>query len=273
VASRASGFVTGVADGSGNFTIYNVAAGSYQLNAYAAGYQYDTLTTDVAAQEKVTGLVFTASEGALPTVSGNVNIVNAPGGSLTSVVLIVEETFSDTFVRGEVPPGLRAGDVSGAFSIPNVPPGKYVVLAAFENDDLVRDPDPNIGGTQIVHIEVVSDDVALSESFKVTEALETQSPGAEQPEGVSAKPSFVFADDSSEQGYQVYVYNAFGEEVWKNEQIPGVSGDKWVTVAYEGPALEEGMYYQWRAVSIGKKGDPITTTEDLRGLFFLGTNK
>jgi hypothetical protein len=35
-----------------------------------------------------------------------------------------------------------------------VPDGKYVALAAFENDGLVRDPDTSIGGTQIVHLTV-----------------------------------------------------------------------------------------------------------------------
>ena len=65
-------------------------------------------------------------------------------------------------------------------------------------------------------------------------------PGAEQPETVDATPTSEWADDSVE----------------------------WVTVEYGGPALEVGMYYQWSATSV-KKDVPITTTEDLRGLFYL----
>ncbi len=35
-------------------------------------------------------------------VTGNVQIVNAPGGSLTSVILVVEDTFDANAARGEV---------------------------------------------------------------------------------------------------------------------------------------------------------------------------
>ena len=93
------------------------------------------------------------------SVSGSVSIVNAPGGSMTSVVLVVASTFNEAMKRGEVPPGLRAPkagvpSVSGAFAIDGVPDGNYVVLAAFENDSLVRDPDTSIGGTQIQRVQI-----------------------------------------------------------------------------------------------------------------------
>ncbi len=63
-----------------------------------------------------------------------------------------------------------------------------VVLAAFENDGLVRDPDTSIGGTTIVHIEVMAGQtqVDLAESFKVTGALDVVSPGADTIEIVRA---------------------------------------------------------------------------------------
>lgn len=270
VAEAGGAGLTGVADADGAYAVLNVPAGSYNLRAYAAGKQYAPITAAVEAGATVDGADFAAPAGATATVSGNVNIVNAPGGSVTSVVLVVEETFSDTFVRGEVPPGLRAGDVTGAFTISGVPDGRYVVLAAFENDGLVRDPDTSIAGTQIVHIDVAGADLPVPDSFKVTEALAVTSPGAEAPEAVTGTPTFVFADDSSEDMYAVVVFNSYGELVWEKNDVPSVSGGGVVSVPYEGPALEAGLYYQWRATSL-KDGVPKSTTEDLRGLFYTGS--
>jgi hypothetical protein len=164
--------------------------------------------------------------------------------------------------------------VSGDFSIQGVPEGRYVVLAAYENDDLVRDPDTNISGTGFVHIEVLAGEaeVVLDESFKVTEALATVAPGANGPETVGSAPTLEWADDSSEDWYDVRVFDAFGEEVWNSLEVPGVSGQDTVKVDYEGP-LEPGMYYQFRVSSWRQPGNgdaaPISTTEDLQGVFFL----
>ena len=191
---------TGFTDSEGNFTVFNLPAGTYAVSGYAAGIQLDPVTVTLSAGEEKDGIDLEESERSLSRVSGNVQIVEAPGGSLTSVVLAVESTFTPDAARGQVPPGLRAENVSGDFTIENVPDGKYVVLAAFENDGLVRDPDQTIGGTNIVHIEVpdpVTDTVTLSESFKVTEALAVIRPGADYPEAVSTpSPTFMWATAS-----------------------------------------------------------------------------
>ena len=79
-----------------------------------------------------------------------------------------------------VPKGLRIGNITSDFVIKDVPDGKYVVLAAFENDGLVRDPDVAIGGTQIAHITVAGQAQAISTSFKVTGSLAVVSPGADK---------------------------------------------------------------------------------------------
>ncbi|HTJ81984.1 MAG TPA: carboxypeptidase-like regulatory domain-containing protein [Polyangiaceae bacterium] len=269
--------ITAISDKKGLYTIFNVPAGDYTVNGYAAGVSLKPASAKVA-DKPLTGVDLSASGDALGAISGNVQIVNAPGGSLTSVVLVVESTFNDTFVRGEVPRGLRAPlsgppSVSGAWSIKDVPPGKYVVLAGFENDGLVRDPDPNIAGTQIVHIEMPSpgSNIDLADSFKITEALAVISPGKDDPEGVSGTPTFKWADDSSEDYYSIVVYDAYGSLVWENQMVPKVTGGD-VSVTYAGPALEKGMYYQFRATSWRQSGGqppgPISQTEDLKGVFF-----
>lgn len=278
VASGADGAVSGISDKSGAFEIFNVPAGDHELKAYGAGIQVESKSVSVGTAP-LEGVELKELDAATTTVSGSVQIVNAPGGSATSVILVVEDTFDANAVRGEAPRGLRAPksgapDVTGSFMIAGVPSGKYVVLAAYENDGLVRDPDTAIAGTDIVHIEVTAgqESATLDESFKITAALGTVSPGADTPEAVTDKPDLVWKDDSSEDGYDLRVFDALGNEVWQSLGLPPVKGSANVTVPYAGP-LDPGMYYQFRVTSWRKpaKGaqTSIAATEDLRGVFFL----
>ncbi len=269
----------GLADRSGEFTIFNVPPGTVSVAGYRTGIELAPVSVDVAAgTTHEVELTIAASGDALASVSGSASIVNAPGGSATSVVLVPSSVYNEPLERGPVPYGLRAPgpgiapDVNGAFTISQVPAGTYKVLAAFENDDLVRDPDITIAGTQIQEITVASGEAAtVEENFKVTEALAVVRPGSEEPEGVSGAPTFEFADDSSEDRYIVVVYDALGDLVWEKTDIPGVSGSPTVEVPYEGPALISGMWYQFWATSVRDKKDEetrISRTEDLRGVFF-----
>ena len=275
VAEGADSAFTGFSNSEGLYTIFNVSAGTYTVQGYAAGLQLTAAPATLQAGEAIDGIDLVESDRPLSTVSGNVQIVNAPGGSRTSIVLALESTFAEAAGRGTVPPGLRVGDVEGAFSIADVPDGHYVVLAAFENDGLVRDPDQTIGGTEIVRIETpdpaLGNMVTLPEGFKVTGALAVIGPGANGPEEVTTStPTFEWADDSSEEGYEIHVFDAFGNEVWNNEIGP-VSGSATVTHAYGGPPLESGMFYQFRVTSFRERDTErtaISMTEDLKGVFY-----
>jgi hypothetical protein len=179
--------------------------------------------------------------------------------------------------RGIAPPGLRsprtgAPDVTGAFAIDGVPPGRYVVVAAFENDGLVRDPDHCIAGTADVHVEVAEGQAtATPTNFKITGALSVTAPGALAAEALTATPTFRWTDDSSEDQYLVEVFDAFGRRTWM-ATMPGVSGGA-PSMVYGGPALQAGMYYQWRVTSSSSKGSggqcELSRSEDLRGVFFM----
>jgi hypothetical protein len=141
-----------------------------------------------------------------------------------------------------------------------------VVLAGFENDGLVRDPGTSIGGTEIVRIVVDGAAVSISEGFKVTGALAVESPGADDIEEVSGAVTFSWEDDSSEDEYTVQVFDALGTLVWETTGNFDPGGSAPASVPYGGPALTSGMLYQFRATSI-KDGVPISSTEDLRGVF------
>lgn len=260
---------TGVADFAGNYVIFNVPAGMAEVRGYAAGINVDPKTANVTANAETKGVDLIDNGKPTATISGSISIVNGGDGTVTSVVLAVEETFEATTTRGEVPKGLRIGNITNDWSIAGVPDGKYVVLAAFENDDFVRDPDTSIGGTEIVHIEVTGADQDLAQSFKVTGALAVIAPGADQIDVVTGTPKFEWEDDSSEDAYNVKLFNALGDLVWEKEGPfdPGGGGNAFVD--YDGSALIPGMIYQFRATSI-KGMVPISSTEDLKGVFLYG---
>jgi hypothetical protein len=265
-----------MASRSGEFTIFNVPSGSFELAGYKKGLQLTRDNVDVSA-ESADGVVLDASDVVLGGVTGNVNIVNAPGGSLTSVVLVPVSVFDTVLERGPIPLGLRAPglpeapSISGQFLFEDVPLGDYVVLAAFENDALVRDPDSSIGGTSLQRVNVTSgESVAMGESFKITEHLTIVGPGADAPESVTGQPVFTWADDSSEDRYELELYTALGDLVWEDRAVPSVSGSANVELPYAGPALIPGMIYQFRVTSFREARGEVTAisrSEDLRGVF------
>lgn len=265
-----AGGASGIAGRDGAFTLYNVPAGSQEVRGYLQGLQLKPATASVTAGAETKGVELLSDAGALATVSGDISFVNA-SSQVTSVVLVVKSTFNPTIARGEVPKGLRVDVAGGKYSFANVPAGQYVVLAAFENDGLVRDPDTSIGGTATQEITVANGPVSVA-NFKVTGALDVVRPGATGPEAVSGAPTFEWADDSSENGYEVVVYDTFGKEIWRKADIPSVKGAKTVSQAYGGPALTAGMYYQFRALSWKTSGGGgaktyLSMTEDLKGVF------
>jgi len=259
---------SGIAAPDGTFEVFNVSAGMHEVRGYKQGLQLTPVVAAVTANEVTSDVNLDAADGALATVTGTVSFVNA-GAQITTVVLVVKSTFNNTLTRGETPFGLRASDVGGPWEISGVPAGDYVVLAAFENDDLVRDPDSSIGGTAIQEITVANAAVDV-ESFKITGALGVLSPGVDRAEVVTGTPTFEWVDDSSEDGYELTVYNTFGEVVWSDMNVARVTGGP-VSVPYAGPTLTAG-YYQFRVLSWrDKQGGRtyISATEDLRGVFII----
>ncbi len=268
---------TAVAARNGDFAILNLPAGEYTVTAYAADHNYLGASAKVATTPVDVDIKLAGDEPS--SVSGQIAIVDGGGATATSVVLFIESTFDPLTGRGVTVPGLRAPrtgapDVTGAFAIEGVPAGNYVVVAAFENDGLVRDPDLCISGTDDVHIQVAAaTPLAITDSFKITGALEVMTPGAMAAELISGTPTFQWVDDSGEDQYLVELFDAYGQVAW-NKTMAGVSGGQ-PSMLYDGPALLAGMYYQFRVTSSAQGGGSTATrcnrsrTEDLKGVFYL----
>jgi hypothetical protein len=273
-----------IADASGRYVIFNVPTGAASIRGYRVGLELEPTSATVADADLAEIDLTVVAEGIdeLATLAGSVNVVNPGDGNLTSVVLVPVSVFDTVLERGPVPMGLRAPSppeaptVASAFQIAGVPSGTYKALAAFENDALVRDPDTSIGGTTLQEVTVArgSGTTTQDESFKVTGALGVISPGADAPEWTDAAPDLVWQDDSSEDGYHLWVYDAFGNLVWEVPEVPRVTGSAEVRVTWDGPALETGMAYQFRVASYHDEDGMqvfISKSEDLRGVFFFGT--
>lgn len=263
---------TAISDQTGSFTLFNVPTGAGVLEGYRAGAAFTPLEISTPASG-LSNLELSPSLAKLSDVSGSINIVNAEGGLTTSVILVAASTFDPQAVRGEAPQGLRVADVSGSFTVKSVPPGRYAVLAAFENDRLVRDPDQNIAGTDVVFVDVGQSGgtVNLEQSFKITEALAVTAPASEGVARVAAgMVRLAFADDSSEDGYELRVYDAFGNLVKDEKALPRVTGQPNVEYQLDAKSFTPGMLYQFRAFSFREtngKRTYISGTEDLKGVF------
>jgi hypothetical protein len=272
--ANGTGFAT-VAARNGEYAILNVPAGDYTVNAYTIDHNYTGGTASVNAN--TSKLDIKLSDDAASAINGQISIVDGGGATATSIVLFVESTYDPLTGRGVTVPGLRAPrtgvpDVTGAFTMEGVPAGRYVIVAAFENDGLVRDPDLCQAGTDDVHIEVAPNaPLAIPDAFKITGALAVLDPGAMGASMVSGLPTFSWVDDSSEDQYLVELFDSYGELVWM-KTMPGVSGGT-PSMLYDGPALTSGMYYQFRTTSSratsGSTRCNISRTEDLKGVFYM----
>lgn len=75
-----------------------------------------------------------------------------------------------------------------------------MILAGFENDFLVRDPDVCIAGTEIISQGFgIGETITLDNPFKITGSVDVLSPDNNQVVGTN--PAFSWIDDSSEDQY------------------------------------------------------------------------
>jgi len=278
---------TAIVNFDGTFTLFNVPINvSTTVSAYIAGFHVVPETVTVVSTTTALDVDLVSDTTGLATVSGNLSPVSGPVWTNTSVILVVESTFSSLLNAGYVPAGLRDGTLTPsdtAFSIVDVPPGRYVLLAAFENDGLVRDPDLGQAGTDIRSVQVSDSGVVTVTSprsedlsgIKVTGPITIVSPGATSAvEIVTTVPQLRWAPYPGTNHYEVRVFDAFGTKVYEDITVPSTGNP--VTVTMDGThsipvaasaSLTPGMVYQFHVVGIKTGGDANSLTEDLLGVF------
>jgi hypothetical protein len=269
--------LTGVADDSGGYAIYNLATGTqYVVTAYAKGVNYVPVTTAVlvAGDNAVSTLALSSGTGA--TLSGGL-IFNNGASSNIQVTLVVQSTYDSNLDRGETPPGLTVDAGASSYTFSGVPDGKYVVLAAFGLDGDVRDVS-GTGNTAAPEVTIQGGTVqGTPPNFKIIPAVDLLTIGgtAVSPTPVvvtTATPTFTWQKgsvDSSAATYRVLVFDSFGNQVWSHDVAAAMTE----SATYAGTALQAGMTYQLRILAI-KDAMPVpasftqlSETEDVAGVF------
>jgi hypothetical protein len=186
------------------------------------------------------------------TVTGSLDFVDR-SPSPTSVILAPASSFDPDVLHSAVPEGPKVSGVTTSWSIENVPPGNYLVLVAFEDDGLTRDP--KFSETPI---SVGNDSVQVG-SIPVSPAIVIVKPHGETLPATQI--SFEWIDDEGEMSYDVSLIDSAGNQVWAAGYFAGTT-----QIGYEGPVLAPGQY-QLRVRSVGSDLLPIHRSEDLAGTF------
>jgi len=266
---------TAVADASGEYVIFNVPAGDWNVKAYAKGANYAPASAAALASGEDRLVDLSIANTATATVTGTLQPVgsNQPASLDTSVILVVRSTYDPAIDRGEAPPGLIVSNLTTpGWSLAGVPDGEYTVLAAFGNDGYVRDLSL-IGGTAPVDVTVVGGAMTSAPgTFKITGAVSlaatdpiTPTSGTEGSVTIvtGATPTFTWQAYPATHSYQIDVFDAFGNSIWQTS-FPFST----TQVAYGGgTALASGMTYQVRITAFDTGGAQISRTEDLMGIF------
>lgn len=301
VAAPAAGGtgVSGFADQTGAYHVFNlpVAAGgtAWTVQPYAQGANYTASVTlpVTLANGQDQAVNFAVSATAPYTLAGTVQFTGQnlpPAPQVTSVILAVKSTFSSMLHRGEAPPGLRDGNVvSGGtgFSIPGVPDGDYVVLAAFENDGMVQDTGQGSTGQYEAVIsggalaQVLLNGVAVSNktiAFKVTGAVSLDTPFTGAYDAVpwpasSNTPTLTWNAYPSADYYDVQVIDQLGNVACSKTGILNTQPRSftWSAADCSGAATAAGAtWYQLivKAYQLGATPVLASRSEDLKGVFY-----
>jgi hypothetical protein len=269
--------VTAIAGKDGSYAIFNLAPGTqYVVTAYTEGANYTPVTTAALSPGDNIVDALALGAGATASFSGGLIYNNSATGPV-SVTLVVESTYDPILDRGESPPGLSVSG-AGSYSFTGVPDGRYVVLAAFDIDQKVRDVS-GTGNTAPV-VAVIQSGALVNgplANFKIVPAVDLltidgTTVSATPVAVTTATPAFGWQSgsvDASASTYRVNVYDSFGNLVWSHDQA-ALTGQNSITL---GQPLVSGMYYQLRILAIAEKipvpvsFTQLSQTEDLLGVF------
>ncbi|MDT8309696.1 MAG: carboxypeptidase regulatory-like domain-containing protein [Bacteroidales bacterium] len=119
-----------ISDHTGNFLIPNIGAGSYTLSAWKAGYNTNTVTTNVIAG-KMSAADVEMQQNATGKLSGSVEFKLTDSAEIHLALLHP--------ISGHLIPGLTTNYTSGVYTISRVPDGTFQLIIAYKNDKKVGD--------------------------------------------------------------------------------------------------------------------------------------
>lgn len=264
----------------GDYFLYNLPAGNYNVKGWIAGYESEQKTASVTAGTETTQTL-TLSKGAGSSVTGTISF-------LASTALEVDVALTHPLTE-EAVPGLKTS-TSSNYTIENVPVGLYLARATYQNDDRVVDPDwivkfgepyVEVGGAQ------VSRNFSLTNSVKLLEPTNPAS-STVPVEVAGTTPTFSWTAYASASDYVIEVSDASGNVIWggfdRSQTIPlkKVSVPSSQTSAvfnFDNSAtksLEPGKVYRWKVYASKNDNQSdsgwrlISVSEDQLGLIKAG---
>lgn len=283
IAIRQSDSITisGFSGPDGMYILFNVPEGTYEMQAFLAGWYQATRVTNIGVTRQ------TVTSGA------NIQLTANAGTSLSGRITFLASQNSEVdvtlthIISKEAIPGLNAMTISQNYAMDSIPPGIYVPWASYQNDGYVMDPDwirkfglptltfPLGGGPQTLNFSVTG---------AITIISPTNSPDTIVPIAIyTDTPTFVWTSYPSTQEYVIAVYNSYGDIVWGGYDTSGnilhaTIGSKDTSARYnfDGSATEPlkwGCEYRWKiwadkGVQAGVQ-QLLSSSEDLMGLFCL----
>jgi len=269
-------------DQNGDYSIFNVPAGSFNLQAYHSTYNSSTVAASVTVNTATTGINIELQKTGTATLTGSIRnlAISNKDVDITLVHPITKETI----------PGLTTTTNNLGYSLPSIPNGSFIARASYKNDMRVMDPDRIAKfGEPVV---TVSGGVCSPSSltFDVTGPVTLNTPtnllSTTVPVGASSRPSFQWTAYSSTSDYVIEVMDAStGQVVWggfdKSGPLPVkkiIIPSSQASIVYNSDAtaaiddLVPGKIYRWRIYA--SKNDVnsstgwtlISTSEDQVGL-------
>ncbi len=276
VATDSTNGYSSVTDSSGNYVIFNVPVGTYDVQAWGAGFNSTQNTATTTTDTETPNIDLSLSDGVSGSVNGSITFL-----STQNIEVDVALTHP---VTGEAIPGLSTSSVSSSYSMGNVPDGTFLARASFINDTKVMDPDWIVKFGE-PFVTIASNTV--TRDFSVTGAINVISPtnastSTSPVEITSTTPTFEWDPYSSTSDYVIEVRDANGTLIWggfsadwtlKNIVIP--SSQQSIVYNFDGNATESlaaGKTYRWRIyaskdVGGGASWDLISVSEEQMGLF------
>ena len=277
VAHSGSAGYSSVTDNNGNYTIYNVPAGSYSVQGFIASYNSDSVNATVSSGSTPATANLTLSSGALGAVTGMITY-------LATTNKDVDVSIINPYTRESIP-GLTTMTNGGSYTLYNVPNGNYIARATYRNDTLVMDPDWILkNGEPTVAVAGASATRNFSVTGSVLLGSPTNSPSSTIPTKISGTtPTFTWAAYPSTSDYAVEVSDENGNVIWGGFTGSGAAITRNVTVPSSQTSivynsdnsatqpLQAGHYYRWRIYACKNvTGTPswklISTSEDQMGL-------
>ena len=269
-------------DANGDYAIFNITSGSYNVQAYIASYNSAVMPASVSSNTATANINIELQKTGTATLTGNVRNLSIENKDvdITLVHPLTKETI----------PGLTTKTAALNYSLTNIPNGNFIARATYNNDLRVMDPDRIAKfGEPIVSVSggvCTPSTLTFDVTGPVTLNTPTNALSSTVPVTATANPVFQWAAYPSTSDYVIEVMDAStGQIVWggfdKSGPLPVkkiIIPSNQTSIAYNSnsmatiSSLVPGKIYRWRVYA--SKNDVnsstgwtlISTSEDQAGL-------